>query len=97
MSAYTPSRVFAAMPSPGKKQLHIEENTSENLVPLTNAKISDRHITVTSVGEVSLPPDRCRIVLRIKSLKDDIQDVKNSITRRMDYVIQTLHNHNLKV
>ena len=58
---------------------------------------SDRNIRVTAVGEVSLPPDRCRIVIEIISKKESPQDVKNSVSRRLDYIMQTLQNHTVKV
>lgn len=55
------------------------------------------HIQVTAIGEVSEPPDRCRVYVSVKSNKEQVQDVKNSVARRLDYVIQTLHNHQIKV
>lgn len=57
----------------------------------------DRQIQVAGVGEVSVPPDRFSLTIRISTKKDNVQDAKNSVTRRLDYVKQTLTNHNVQV
>lgn len=107
MSNYVPSKVFAAITSNrqqlvpnylNKSQFQVENmysTTDENL-PRQGLTKSDRLIKVTAVGEVSLPPDRCRVTVKIHSLKDNVQDVKNSIQRRLDYVLQTFQNHGVK-
>jgi uncharacterized protein YggE len=46
---------------------------------------------------VTLPPDRCKLTARITSTKENVADVKESTTRRLDYIIQTFHNHSVKV
>ena len=58
---------------------------------------SERQIKVTSIGELSLPPDRCKVLYTVRSAKEQVQDVKNSVTRRVDYIIQTLVNHQVRV
>lgn len=106
MSGFTPSRVYASVQSKSPYTLfqgQSKENmfpSAGNLVPSggSNPGPGDRrHIKVTAVGEVSLPPDRCRVTVKIHSQKDNVQDVKNSIQRRLDYVMQTFQNHNIKV
>ena len=57
----------------------------------------DRQIRVTGVGEMSVPPDRFSLTIRISTKKDNAQDAKNSVTRRLDYVKQTLTHHNVQV
>ncbi|ELU12435.1 hypothetical protein CAPTEDRAFT_172690 [Capitella teleta] len=56
----------------------------------------NNQIQVTATGEVSKPPDRCRVFISVKSSKDQVQDAKNSVVRRLDYVIQTLNNHQIR-
>ena len=58
---------------------------------------SERQIKVTSISELSLPPDRCKVLYTVRSAKEQVQDVKNSVTRRVDYIIQTLVNHQVRV
>ncbi|BFZ24850.1 hypothetical protein BsWGS_27888 [Bradybaena similaris] len=55
----------------------------------------DRQIVVTGVGELSLPPDRFSLTIKCKSSKENVQDAKNSVTRRLDYIVQTLKNYSL--
>ena len=69
--------------------------TAEHLKGEVTAK--DRQITVVGVGEVAAPPDRFSLTIRITSKKDNVSDAKNSISKRLDYVKQTLNNHNVQV
>lgn len=74
-------------------------------VNMTNSKppkesislsMSDRQITVTGVGELELKPNRFYITLKCKASKESVQEAKTSVTRRLDYIIQTLKNNSLK-
>lgn len=67
-----------------------------NLPPQVHTA-AERQIKVTAIGELSLIPDRCKVLYTLHSAKEQVQDVKNSVTRRMDYVIQTLMNHQVRV
>ena len=99
MSSYTPAKVFASITSQAKVKNEAANQVAKinDIVIDSNKEKMDRLIQVTAVGEVSLPPDRCRITVKIHSVKDNVQDVKNSIQRRLDYVLQTFQNHNVKV
>lgn len=94
MTSYNPSVAFASVNSPGKTAT-VRHADEENLIPLSKANISDRQIKVCAVGEISLPPDRCRLTVRVASTKDTVEEVKDSVNRRVDYILQTLHNHSL--
>ncbi|KAI8735413.1 interleukin-1 receptor-associated kinase 1-binding protein 1 [Biomphalaria glabrata] len=63
---------------------------------ISSANYFDRQINVTGIGELTLPPDRFSITIKCKSCKDNVQDAKNSITRRVDYIVQALKNSSLK-
>ncbi|WAR07815.1 IKBP1-like protein [Mya arenaria] len=105
MTFYSPSKVFASVQT---KSISLTgEQTSQNSKMISDrmyannpysqgSEKSDRIIKVTAVGEVSLPPDRCRVTVKIHSQKDNVQDVKNSVQRRLDYVVQTFQNQNIK-
>lgn len=56
----------------------------------------DRQISVSGVGELTLGPDRYSITIKCQASKDNVQDAKNSVMRRADYIIQSLHNSALK-
>ena len=55
-----------------------------------------RQITVSGMGEFSLPPDRVKLVLIISSTKSHVEEAKNSVQRRLRYVEQTLRNYGVK-
>lgn len=99
MSSFSPSKVFASLTTQAKSSSNPNQiaKTDDMIMNTSNNKDKmERLIQVTAVGEVSLPPDRCRVTVRLHSQKDNVQDVKNSIQRRLDYVLQTLQNHNVK-
>ena len=54
-------------------------------------------VQVVGTGEVFLAPDRCRLSISVSSQKADVDEVKNSVTRRLDYISQVMHNHGVKV
>ena len=97
MSHLSPSKVYAALPTVGNKRQKTSVDTDENVSPLTNITLSDRRIQVSAVGEVTLPPDRSRLTIKVRSQKENVQDAKDSVTRRLDYIMQTLTNHGIKV
>jgi len=51
----------------------------------------------SATGEVTLAPDVCMFNIVVSSQKDRLQDGKNSVARRLDYILQALHNRRLKV
>jgi len=51
----------------------------------------------SATGEVTLVPDVCMFNIMISSQKDQLQDAKNSVNRRLDYIRQALRNRHLKV
>lgn len=57
---------------------------------------SQRQITVSGMGEFTLPPDRVKLVLVISSTKSNANEAKASVHRRLKYVEQTLRNYGVK-
>lgn len=96
MSLFKPSHVFANLPDTSSEMNKMNAFANDEN-KITEAKIDNRVIQVSSVGIVTLPPDRCKLTIRITSTKESVADVKESTTRRLDYIIQTLHNHSVKV
>ncbi len=56
-----------------------------------------RTISVNSTGEFSLPPDKVKLNVVIKSCKENIEDAKQSVQRRYEYIYQSLRKHRIKV
>ena len=97
MTTYRPAQIFANVSANAPSQ------TIENKPPKVKEEkreekiVRDNHIQVTANAEASLPPDLCRVTVVVTSSKDSVQEVKNSVSRRLDYILQTLYNHNVKV
>ena len=56
-----------------------------------------RVISVSGQSEQSLPPDRVKLLVVIKSVKDNLNEARHSVDRRFDYVFQTLRKHRVPV
>ncbi len=61
------------------------------------ARSQSRTITVCATGEFTLPPDKVRLTLSIKSSKELIEEAKLSVQRRFEYIFQTLRKNKVKV
>jgi len=66
--------------------------SNENYMPKESSGNFSRHINVTGIGELILPPDRFTITIKCKATKDNLDEAKTSVTKRQDYIIQTLKN-----
>lgn len=86
MSYYQDSKVFAQLLGEDEKKLHTTKK---------EANVS-RQIDLHETGEASLAPDVIRCTLTCSNVKDSVEDVKQSVTRRLDYVLQTLRNNSVK-
>ncbi|XP_077977283.1 interleukin-1 receptor-associated kinase 1-binding protein 1-like [Glandiceps talaboti] len=92
-SSYRPTQVFASFTTTPpahklKKTPEIEDNTKK--VP------TQREIQVSASGEAFLPPDRARVTVTVSSTKENVSEAKNSVTRRLDYILQSLQTHGVK-
>ncbi len=76
--------------------LEINNKNSHESLKLMN-KQPQRTITVCATGEFALPPDRFRLTLSIKSSKEQVEEAKQSVNRRFEYVFQTLRKNKVKV
>lgn len=100
MSSYKTAQIFASIPgSPSKVQTRTDLPTEETVkvkTPKTGPETGN-NIHVTASSQLSLEPDRCRVTIFVSSKKEQVQDAKNSVARRIDYIIQTLYNNHIKV
>ncbi|KAG2468137.1 interleukin-1 receptor-associated kinase 1-binding protein 1 homolog [Polypterus senegalus] len=97
------SRVFAAViPS---EDIYRDENEDSNRSGgfMHGVKASsgqrpsaEREIQVTGTARLSTLPDRARLYLRVSSRKDSAAEAKNSVSRRLDYILMTLRQHGLQ-
>lgn len=94
MAGYRPAQIFASI----NTKPELSKQTQETVIKEHKVKeLAGNEIQVSANGEMSLQPDRCKLTISVQSRKETAQDVKNSISRRLDYILQTLNNHQVKV
>ena len=94
MTGHRPAQIFASI----NTQPEASKQVRETVVKEDKLKhIEGNEIQVSTNGEMSLQPDRCKIAISVQSKKETAQDAKNSVSRRLDYILQTLNNHQIKV
>lgn len=99
MAVNRPVQVFTELKNlqkPSKSFVITENMNALNSKDTVNITALDRQINVTGVGEMALPPNRFSVTIKCKAVKETVQDAKFSVTRRLDYIIQSLKNVNLK-
>lgn len=69
-----------------------EETQNEKKTPIKD----ERKIHVQETGKASLPPDRVKCIITCANTKETAEQVKHSVSRRVDYITQTLRNNNIK-
>ncbi|XP_065142734.1 interleukin-1 receptor-associated kinase 1-binding protein 1 homolog [Paramisgurnus dabryanus] len=97
--AHSPSRVFATL-LPTAEDVYKDENESvfhrtgkqNTLHPQSNARV----VEVTGCAELSCIPDRATVTITVRNSKENVNDVTNSVTRRLDYILQTLRQNDVK-
>ncbi|CAF1143385.1 unnamed protein product [Rotaria magnacalcarata] len=77
-----------------KNRIYSEEQMRSALI--FSDTDSRRQITVSGMGEFSLPPDRVKLIVIITSTKSNANEAKTSVERRLKYVEQTLRNYGVK-
>lgn len=98
--AHSPSRVFTAV-STTAGDVYRDENESvfnrgRKQTPL-HIQSNVRVVQVTGCAELSCPPDRATVTISVKNSKENVNDVTNSVTRRLEYILQTARQHDVKV
>ncbi|XP_063079503.1 interleukin-1 receptor-associated kinase 1-binding protein 1 homolog [Engraulis encrasicolus] len=95
--ASSPHRVFAAL-LPVSSDSFGDENLVGRAGKQTAAdlQVPPREVQVTGNAELSSPPDRAAVSISVSSSKDCVNDVKNSVSRRVEYILQTLRQHDVK-
>ncbi|KAL7859724.1 hypothetical protein SRHO_G00148710 [Serrasalmus rhombeus] len=97
--AVSPARVFASLiPATGG----VCGNMDELELNYTAKRASSpprspaRRVEVTGSAELSSPPDRASLAVSVISSKESVNDAANSVTRRLEYILQTARQHGVK-
>ncbi|KAM6954392.1 interleukin-1 receptor-associated kinase 1-binding protein 1 homolog [Aplochiton taeniatus] len=100
-----PTRVFAALKSSAGNLIQpyfdVNEtyhagNTQRILQEESNIRNSSRQIQVAGIAEVSCQADLATVCISVSSNKESVNDVTNSISRRLEYILQTVRQHDVK-
>ncbi|XP_069014704.1 interleukin-1 receptor-associated kinase 1-binding protein 1 homolog [Embiotoca jacksoni] len=85
-----PSRALAAMPG-------IE--TAQGLEARTGSRESQRNrpreVQVRGTAEARCPADRASVRVGVGSSKESVGEVSNSVSRRLEYILQALRQHDV--
>ncbi|XP_072552880.1 interleukin-1 receptor-associated kinase 1-binding protein 1 homolog [Salminus brasiliensis] len=97
--AVSPARVFASLiPASGglrgeMDELELNYTTKPRSPP---PRVPTRRVEVTGSAELRSPPDRAALTVSVTSSKESVNDAANSVTRRLDYILQTLRQRGVK-
>jgi uncharacterized protein YggE len=73
------------------------EVKSHALLSSLDKNQSKRTISVSGQSEQSLPPDRVKLFIVIKSSKESLDEARYSVDRRFEYVFMTLRKYKIPV
>lgn len=91
---YRPAACVATL-NPGEGQiLETQGVMSDTEQP---GLVRNREVQVTATSEVVIQPDNCTVRIITSSVKETAEIAKNSVSRRLKYILQTLHNNQVKV
>ncbi|XP_076874723.1 interleukin-1 receptor-associated kinase 1-binding protein 1 homolog isoform X2 [Brachyhypopomus gauderio] len=95
--AASAARVFASL-VPAAGDICGDEFDSDRTVKPTSSQSRSytRHVQVTGSAELSCPPDRATVTISLTNTKESVNDASNSITRRLEYILQTARQHGVK-
>ncbi|XP_029352227.1 interleukin-1 receptor-associated kinase 1-binding protein 1 homolog [Echeneis naucrates] len=89
---HSPSRVYAAvLPGTGRE---FSGNVKEQVSRQT-AATRGRELHVTGTAELCRPADRAWVRVTVGNSKESVNEVTNSVSRRLDYISQSLRQHGI--
>ena len=94
MTGYRPAQIYASINTKSEIPKRVNEKSNKDE---KTKYLQGNEIQVSSNGEISLQPDKCKLMITVHSKKETAQDAKNSVSRRLEYILQTLNNYQVKV
>ncbi|XP_026174417.1 interleukin-1 receptor-associated kinase 1-binding protein 1 homolog [Mastacembelus armatus] len=89
----SPSRVFTAtLPAAARDETHQEVRAVNRQSPGN----PEREVQVTGTAEVCRPADRVSVRVSVGNSKESVNEVTNSVSRRLEYILQSLRQHGMK-
>ncbi|CAD5113204.1 DgyrCDS2391 [Dimorphilus gyrociliatus] len=99
MSGFRPAHMFAELSNDNRPATKAQELCTMKQLEDEISKVKSgykREIQVSSSAEFRVNTDRARVMFYLFSSKNSAAESKNSVNRRLDYLLQTLKNHNVK-
>ncbi|XP_034556138.1 interleukin-1 receptor-associated kinase 1-binding protein 1 homolog [Notolabrus celidotus] len=90
------SRLFAAiLPAAGREYVSNENEQGLEVRAVHRQSPGNRirEVQVTGTAEVSCPADRVCVRVSVGSSKESVNEVTTSVSRRLDYILQTVRQH----
>ncbi|KAM9840289.1 interleukin-1 receptor-associated kinase 1-binding protein 1 homolog [Aulostomus maculatus] len=84
---FTGTQAAAALPFSG---------TDKEGAPVSRQSSRGREVQVTGTAEFCYPADRASVRVSVTNSKDSVNEVTNSVSRRLDYILQALRQHAVK-
>lgn len=86
-----PSRVFlGTLPAAARPFASNENEQGLEVRTVNRQSASHREIQVTGTAEVSYPADRVSVRVSVGNSKESVKEVSNSVSRRLEYILQAL-------
>uniref|UniRef100_UPI0037E70F5F interleukin-1 receptor-associated kinase 1-binding protein 1 homolog n=1 Tax=Semicossyphus pulcher TaxID=241346 RepID=UPI0037E70F5F len=90
------SRVFAAI-LPAARREYVGDENEQGLEVRAVTRQSPgnrvREVQVTGTAEVCCPADRVSVRVSLSSSKESVNEATNSVSRRLEYILQTVRQH----
>ncbi|MEQ2192539.1 hypothetical protein XENOCAPTIV_013215 [Xenoophorus captivus] len=86
----TPVRLYAALPAAETGGKDKQQGLEVTALQRESLGKPVREVQVTGVAEVSCPADRASVRVSVTSTKESVNEVTNSISRRLEYILQTI-------
>ncbi|KAG7240212.1 hypothetical protein INR49_027023 [Caranx melampygus] len=94
-----PSRVFAAiLPASHREFAGNEKEQGPDVRTVNRPSPSSRvrELRVTGSAEVCCPADRVSVRVSVGNSKESVNEVTNSVSRRLEYILQSLRQHGIR-
>nr|XP_020459379.1 interleukin-1 receptor-associated kinase 1-binding protein 1 [Monopterus albus] len=96
---HSPNRVLSAILSAtghgfagNERQQELETRTVNRQSPSNRV----REVQVTGTAEVCCPADRVSVRVSVNNSKESVNEVTTSVSRRLEYIVQSLRQHGIK-
>ncbi|XP_038141942.1 interleukin-1 receptor-associated kinase 1-binding protein 1 homolog [Cyprinodon tularosa] len=92
----SPVRLFATLPAAETRSKDKQQSLEAAVVRREGVGKPVREVQVSGVAEVSCPADRATVRVSVSSSKESVNEVTNSISRRLEYILQTIRQHGVR-